>query len=835
MRSSRRPDRPGRAGRSLPPAPAGAPRLSLVALAAAAALAAACSSGPDTCLPECPADRAYDAIAYDLRGTLDWTARTLDAVEDITVVLTGSPVIELDARVAIDRVESGGTELGFDHDPMRGALAVDLGPVAGAGGEVTFTVHYRAPASSALVFATPRDDDPVTARVAYSNSEPDRGRGWLVSNDRPADRARFSVELQVGAGEDVIANGERGGERDLGGGRRAVRYAIEHPLPTYLMAFAAGALERVERTAGRVPIAVWHRRGAAVDGPAHLAVIERQLGQLEALVGPYPFERYAVVLIPGFPGGMENATITFNSEASGQGTINEGLNAHELAHQWFGDWVTMRDYRDAWVKEGLATLLAAEASRPTRDAEQRGRLFGASFNFDPADAIVDDSLTGLARYTSGPYERAAWLLTQIRARIGEAAFFGTLREVLAAHALGSIDGETFLRAFAPELDGAAIAQLLSTLELQGSPQIAVAVAGATVTLTLSDPSGMVLDPIPLTVIDASGGAAPRALAAGAPVTVEVPAGGYLAPDERDTHPYWYLSLGVPFETHVQLDPVLAPTAAPALAAFGTRSAGVQERAIQAAAIPGVTAAGLGALYASLDSSLARRGLVLDVCATLAGLPAADPEIGALSAALAPLLAAPATTAFQSGYARCARALPATSLPGELAALAAQGAALAPASLARVEYLLGFDAGAGPTLAAGRALADGAPSIRHRDLALDRLAQQARPPYSGVPAADAPAYRAYFRERLAGTTSGTRLLILWRGIRGVAALDALPDVGALLQRVPLDSVAQRRVACEAYAVAAGGAAWEAFRAAARPWDRLASDTAAVLADPARCAP
>src|SRR5690606_2592102 len=145
-----------------------------------------------------------------------------------------------------------------------------------------------------------------------------------------------------------------------------------------------------------------------------------------------------------------------------------------------------------------------------------GRLFGASFNFSPSDAIVDDERTGLARYTSGLYERAAWMLTQVRARVGEDAFWATLREVLDAHALGAIDGDTFVRAFAPELDGAAIARWLAALEVRGAPAIGIGVAGATggatLTLTLDDPAGLLLDPIPVTVVDAGGAATPRALA-----------------------------------------------------------------------------------------------------------------------------------------------------------------------------------------------------------------------------------------------------------------------------------------------------------------------------------
>jgi hypothetical protein len=577
---------------------------------------------------------------------------------------------------------------------------------------------------------------------------------------------------------------------------------------------------------------VWFRRGLPVDTAAHLDLLARVMAHYEGLIGPYPWERYAVVLLPGFPGGMENATITFNAESSGVGAISEALNAHELGHQWFGDWVTMRDYRDAWFKEGMATLLAAEASRPSRDTEGRGRLFGASFNFNAADAIVDDKLGGLQRYTSGLYERAAWMMTQVRARIGEDAFWAALRGVLASHALGTIDGKTFVRAFAPALDGAAIAKWLAALEVHGAPRVGVATAGAAVTLTVSDPAGLLLDPIAVSVVDAAGAVTPRTLAPGAPLVVDIPAGGYLAPDERDVHPYWYLSFGTPLVDYGKLDPVRVPTAGPALAALETRSAATQERLVQDTALP-LAPAELGAVHDALDSAAARRGLVVDGCRELAALPAGDPGIAAWSATLAPLLASPAQPGFLNQLASCARALPATGLRAELAALAAQGAAIPAASLARLDYLLGFDYGAADGLALIGMIATAAPTVRHRDLALDRLGQQVRAPYSGVPAADLPAYRAFFRARLAGVTSGTRLLLLWRGIVGVRAVEALAEVAALLHEVPLDAGSQRRIVCEAFAIGSASSGWAEFQAAAQPWSKLSAEAAEALADPEVC--
>ncbi len=550
-----------------------------------ALLFAACgdNDGPPPCGSDCASQRAYDAVAYRLTARFDWTAERLIASEEVT--LTTAPetrLIQLDSAVAVARVYAGSQALGFTADGAGRTLTVDLSPLVRDGAEVTFTIDYQAPLNDSLV-APPQDvEDPVTSRVVYTNSEPDRGSGWLVAKHDPSDRALFTVELTVPAGDDAIANGERVAD-EVRDQARVIRYQLDQPIPTYLMAFATGQLEHTDRTDGRVPLSLWYRRGLEIDPSRNLDVVVEDLAHFEGLIGPYPWARYAVVLLPDFPGGMENATITFNNERSGLGQVRRRLNAHELAHQWFGDWVTMETYDDVWIKEGLATLLAAEAQRGWRDDEARGRLFGSDFGFAPDDAIVDRSLTGLDKYTSGPYDRAAWLLTQIRSQVGDAAFWATLRGVLASRALGHIGSEAFVRSFAPALDEATIVRILDSLEQYDVPTVAVAsvpvATGTEVTFTLSDPTAALFAPIEITVVDAAGTVATRPLVAQEPLTVLVPTGGYLAPDERDRHPE--LGLVAATEAAEALTPLLVPTSPAALDVFLSRSAAHQERATSA--------------------------------------------------------------------------------------------------------------------------------------------------------------------------------------------------------------------------------------------------------------
>jgi hypothetical protein len=707
----------------------------LAALAALLALAAcpkysprAPAAGSSDCAPGATGPRAFDAIAYDLTASYDWEVQALAATLDVTLAICpgGSALVSLDAAapVTVTAVRAGAK--GLPYQRVGDELRVDLSSLSPGVEPVRFRIEYQALPSDAMAgVRSGWEDDPVQSRLVLTDSEPDRARQWLPSKDDPADRALFSVEIAVPEGEDVVSNGERLSDVTAGGVRR-VRYALDVPLPTYLMAFAAGELEHEERIlaprpdpGGRpaLPIALWWRRGLAVEPAQQLDAIEEAMEVFEDRLGPYPFSRYAVVLVPN-GGGMENATITFDHEWSGQGPVSFGLNAHELAHHWFGDWVTMRTYDDVWVKEGMATLLAAEAERAFRDAEGRGRLFGRDFRFDPDDAILDTSLTGLAKYTSGPYERAAALMTQLRAMVGEEAFWGRCRGFLAAHAAGSATGEDFVRAFSPDLDEATIQHVLGLLPQKAVPSFTASSGtvggGLQASFLLEDPGGILLVPPTVSVVDDApvGTVLELSLPPGVPRDAPVPVGGYVAVDEREVH--W----DVP-----DLEPVVpAAPAGPAAARFLSRSAAHQEDV--AFAWPWTfTAAELPGALAGLDSSWARAVALGAACSAHGGaVPASlfetPPERWPLSGRLA-----------YRTFLPCGSELGAT-FEAELVERANR---MALSDLKRLEYLLSFRYGTAGRAAIEQVAAE-APSRRLRYYATQRLGWDA----TGLQAGATPA-------------------------------------------------------------------------------------------------
>jgi aminopeptidase N len=524
---------------------------------------------------------------------------------------------------------------------------------------------------------------------------------------------------------------------------------------------------------------------------------------------------------------MENTTVTFMGETLGQANPSFVVMSHELGHQWVGDWVTVRSFDDLWIKEGMATLLSLEADRVRQDLEGKGRLFGYYFNFTPSEAVRDRSLKDHDKYNTGPYGRAAWLLSQIRATIGEPAFWQAVRKVLDDHARGSIDSETFLRAFG--LDDAAFARALHAIDEKRGPTITSSAAtdasgGARVTFEAADPGATLVAPIGITVVDAAGQATRSSLSSGARLSVVVPSGGYLAVDEEDVHPDWAVFAS-------PLDPAIAPLLLPASdaaqAAFLTRSAAHQERALAGSFGTLLSPAWFSSVYGALDSALARQYATASGCLTWSLTLNDD-----WGAALLPSLRNPVASAFSSFYASCNSATIANTFGAELAFHVDHIDAV---SVERLDYLLSFDYGEASNFAIFSKLALEGPTLQLREEALRRLGLQSDANFGYAQIADTAPWKDFFRSRLDSAKSRQRFVLAWHGALALQDSRAFAVAGRKLSSVGLTEADQLAVACDVFMVSsADGAAWRDFQGAAQPWSSLPANVQKYLAKPGSCA-
>jgi aminopeptidase N len=402
-------------------------------LTVALALAAAAASA-DTY----PRQRGVDAIHYVFRLTLGDTADVIAGEATVTLKLDGGVTeVFLDLAsaaggtgMAVSAVTIAGKPVAFGHSSDR--LRVPLAPPPAAGSEVAVTVHYGGVPSRGLRFLNNIHGE----RTVFSESWPDRARQWLPMIDHPYDKATGEFIVTAPAHYQVVANGVLKEEVDLPGGLRRTHWRQSVPIASWLYALGAArfAVHHYDVLRG-IPQQVWVFPQDRDKGYALFEVTGRRAFEFFSdRVGPYAYEKLAHVQAAGVQGGVEQATSIFYGEqdvAGGRAPV-----VHEVAHQWFGNAVTEKDWDDVWLSEGFATyfthLYAEHFSG--RDEFVRGlqrdvvTILQAQIKLPDQPVIhrnISDMGTVLNRLV---YQKAGWVLHMLRATVGTETFWVGIRE-----------------------------------------------------------------------------------------------------------------------------------------------------------------------------------------------------------------------------------------------------------------------------------------------------------------------------------------------------------------------------------------------------------------------
>ena len=296
----------------------------------------------------------------------------------------------------------------------------------------------------------------------YTLFVPARARLAFPCFDQPDLKARYTLALDIPRGWEALANGAESAREDIDG-RIRIRHAETEPVPTYLFAFAAGRfhVEKAERN-GRTFRMLHRETDAAKVARNREAIFDLHASALEWLEQytgiKYPFGKFDFLLLPSFQfGGMEHAGAIFYN-ASGllldqSATQNQKLGrasviAHETAHMWFGDLVTMRWFDDVWMKEVFANFMAAKIVNPSFPGINHELRFLLSYY--PAAYEVDRTAGSNAirqplanlneagtLYGAIIYQKAPIVMRQLEMIVGETAFRDGLRAYLTAHAFGN--------------------------------------------------------------------------------------------------------------------------------------------------------------------------------------------------------------------------------------------------------------------------------------------------------------------------------------------------------------------------------------------------------------
>lgn len=333
----------------------------------------------------------------------------------------------------VTRVSSEDRSLVFTHRDNR--LRIQLAAPSTAGQVASFTVSYSGVPIDGLRFAP----NVYGERTIFSENWPDRARHWLPMIDHPYDKATGEFLVTAPAHYQVIANGALVEETDIGNGTRLTHWKQAVPIASWLYAIGVARFSvRHTQSLNGLPLQMWTFPQDREKGQARFDEASRTaMDFFSDNVGPFSYEKLAHVQATGISGATEHATaIFYNEHLVSSNDLPAWIVAHEVAHHWFGNAVTERDWDDVWLSEGFATYFAllhtehVEGRDAFVDGLTRSRDTAREFSAKLEDsAVVHRNLSDM-RHVSNPltYEKGGWVLHMLRRAIGTDAFWRGIRE-----------------------------------------------------------------------------------------------------------------------------------------------------------------------------------------------------------------------------------------------------------------------------------------------------------------------------------------------------------------------------------------------------------------------
>ncbi len=330
-------------------------------------------------------------------------------------------------------------------------------------GHYSLTLDYRGKIfqQASGLFALDYQTGSGTRRALFTQFENSDARRFVPSWDEPGRKASFTLTATVPEGQMALSNMPVAQTTSLGGGLQSVRFAETPKMSSYLLFFGLGDFERLHRDVGGVDVGVVVKRGDTASAGFALDAAAQILPYYNTYFGkPFPLPKLDLIAGPGssqFFGAMENWGAIFyfehdllidprvSTEADRQGvyvTI-----AHEMAHQWFGDLVTMAWWDDLWLNEGFASWMESKVTHhfhpqwkvwlQAQDGKESAMQIDARDGAHPVITPINDVLQAGGAFDDITYDKGAAVIRMLEAYVGEDSFRAGVRRYMAAHAYGN--------------------------------------------------------------------------------------------------------------------------------------------------------------------------------------------------------------------------------------------------------------------------------------------------------------------------------------------------------------------------------------------------------------
>lgn len=278
---------------------------------------------------------------------------------------------------------------------------------------------------------------------------------WLPSFDDMEEKVEFDLNITFDDSYEVIANGKLVSAKRNSTGKKTWHFDMQHPMSSYLLAFAVGNYEKQELVSkSGIPITNYYYPKDSVRVEPTYRYTQRIFDFLEDEIGlSYPWQNYKQIPVHDFLyAGMENTGTTIFSDGyviDSTAFVDKNyvnVNAHELAHQWFGNLVTEKDGNHHWLHEGFATYYAYLTERELfGDDHFYWKLYTSLMQLQGlAEKVEGESLLNPKASSLTFYEKGAWALFMLREQLGEKAFRKGIQKYLQKYSFRNVTVSDFL-------------------------------------------------------------------------------------------------------------------------------------------------------------------------------------------------------------------------------------------------------------------------------------------------------------------------------------------------------------------------------------------------------
>ena len=476
----------------------------LLATAAVLALAAplAAAAAPTTTqLPKTVRPTHYDLAVTPDAAALKFAAKVaiaIDVAAPTTTITLNAADLTFDHVTLSGVAEAPAVKVDADNQTATFTFAKPIAP-----GNHTLTIDYRGVigTQAAGLFALDYPTATTGKRALYTQFENSDARRLFPSWDEPAYKATFTLSATVPTGQMAVSNLPAASMTDLGGGKTLVRFPVTPKMSTYLLFFGVGDFDRITAKSGPTEVGVITQKGKAAQGQFILDSGAAVLKEYSDYFGvAFPLPKLDNIAAPGasqFFGAMENwgAIFTFERSIILDPAISTQADkerafttaAHEIAHQWFGDLVTMSWWDDLWLNEGFASWMESRTTAKlhpewntslravaTREAAESRDSLATTHPVIQHVATVEQASQAFDAIT---YMKGESVIAMLEDYVGADVWRAGVRRYIAAHAYGNSITDDLWREVDAASPGRPITEIAHRFTLQpGVPLIRAAAA-----------------------------------------------------------------------------------------------------------------------------------------------------------------------------------------------------------------------------------------------------------------------------------------------------------------------------------------------------------------------